>query len=161
MTVPQCYITVTLPILFDVLIMKKLCWMSWFLSFSWHDTVVFNLVKHGLVRWSVELFVCWERCKSALSVLHRDSDCDELSGNIILSLAFILLCSMYKYERLLKNELTFCAYPSCIRHLWVRYTPWLSTSYCLWFTNSYQMLCLPLHCLQLYIWFPEWGWWIL
>jgi hypothetical protein len=39
-TMPQCCITHVLPTLFDVLIVKELCWTSWWLSFSWHGTVI-------------------------------------------------------------------------------------------------------------------------
>jgi len=96
-SLPQCYIIHALPLLFDVM------WRIYVGRLD--DRHLADVVEHGLVRWKVELFVCWERCKPAPSVLHRDS-CDELSGNISMSLAFILLCSVYKdikYENALRS----------------------------------------------------------
>jgi hypothetical protein len=53
--------------------------------------------------WLDEKLNCWSAEKDASR--HRDS-CDERSGNVIMSLAFLLLCSVYediKYENLLRS----------------------------------------------------------
>jgi hypothetical protein len=81
------------------------CLMCWWRNYVGHlddchlaDMAKYfcDMVEHGLVRWKVELLACRERYKPAPSVLNRDNDSDELSDNVIMSLAFILFCSLYK-----------------------------------------------------------------